>query len=169
MSQINDLPLSVTASAAPRRNRIAFVEAQWHSDIVHQARDAFLAEMERLGVPPDTIDVFDVPGAFEIPLHAKRLANSGQYAAIVGCALVVDGGIYRHEFVASTVVSSLMALQLETGVPILSAVLTPHHFHEHVEHRKYFHRHFAVKGAEAAEACVKTLESLRRLEALVAA
>jgi 6,7-dimethyl-8-ribityllumazine synthase len=173
MSQINDLPLSaipaVSAADAPRGQRIAFVEAQWHADIVHQARDAFLAEMERLGVARDTIDVFDVPGAFEIPLHAKRLANSGRYAAIVGCALVVDGGIYRHEFVAGTVVSTLMALQLETGVPILSAVLTPHHFHEHVEHRKYFHRHFAIKGTEAAEACVKTVAGLRKIDALLAA
>jgi 6,7-dimethyl-8-ribityllumazine synthase len=170
MSQINDLPLSaVTASDTPRGQRIAFVQAQWHADIVEQARDAFLAEMERQGVPPDRIDVFDVPGAFEIPLHAKRLARSGRYAAIVGCALVVDGGIYRHEFVAGTVVNSLMAVQLETNVPILSAVLTPHHFHEHVEHRKYFHRHFAVKGVEAAEACVKTIEGLRRVDALLAA
>ena len=169
MSQINDLPLSaIPAADAPRGQRIAFVQAQWHSDIVHQARDAFLAEMKRLGVPLDTIDVFDVPGAFEIPLHAKRLAGSGRYAAIVGCALVVDGGIYRHDFVAATVVDALMKVQLETGVPVLSAVLTPHHFHEHVEHRKYFHRHFAIKGTEAAEACVNTIEGLRRVEALIA-
>ncbi len=170
MSQINDLPLSAAApAAAPRGRRIAFVQAQWHADIVHQARDAFLAEMERQGIPPDSIDVLDVPGAFEIPLLAKRLAMSGRYAAIVGCALVVDGGIYRHEFVASTVVNSLMALQLETNVPVLSAVLTPHHFHEHVEHRKYFHRHFAVKGTEVADACVKTVEGLARVDALISA
>ncbi|WP_431273286.1 6,7-dimethyl-8-ribityllumazine synthase [Variovorax ureilyticus] len=170
MSQINDLPLSaVPASEAPRGRRVAFVQAQWHSDIVHQARDAFLAEMKRLGVPLDTIDIFDVPGAFEIPLHAKRLALSGRYAAIVGAALVVDGGIYRHEFVANTVVNALMTVQLETNVPVLSAVLTPHHFHEHVEHRKYFHRHFAVKGTEAAEACVKTIEGLQRLDAILTA
>ncbi|MBT2299703.1 6,7-dimethyl-8-ribityllumazine synthase [Variovorax paradoxus] len=170
MSQINDLPLSAVASTeASRGRRIAFVQAQWHSDIVHQARDAFLEEMQRQGVPQDSIDIFDVPGAFEIPLHAKRLANSGRYAAIVGCALVVDGGIYRHEFVASTVVQSLMQVQLETDVPVFSAVLTPHHFHEHVEHRKYFHRHFAIKGTEVAEACVKTLEGLRRIDALLAA
>jgi len=170
MSQINDLPLSaVQASDAPRGRRIAFVQAQWHSDIVHQARDAFLAEMKRQGVPLDTIDIFDVPGAFEIPLHAKRLAQSGRYAAIVGAALVVDGGIYRHEFVANTVVNALMTVQLETNVPVLSAVLTPHHFHEHVEHRKYFHNHFAVKGTEAAEACVKTIEGLQRLDAILTA
>ena len=165
MSQINDLPLH--AITAPDQQRFAFVEAQWHSDIVHQARDAFLEEMERLGVARDRIDVLDVPGAFEIPLHAKRLALSGRYAAVVGCALVVDGGIYRHEFVATTVVNALMTLQLETGVPMLSAVLTPHHFHEHAEHRKYFHRHFAVKGTEAAQACVATVEGLRRVDALL--
>lgn len=168
MSQINDLPLH-SIQGMPDGQRIAFVQAQWHADIVHQARDAFLAELERQGVPADTIDVFDVPGAFEIPLHAKRLAQSGRYAAIVGCALVVDGGIYRHEFVATTVVNALMNLQLETSVPILSAVLTPHHFHEHAEHRKYFHRHFAVKGTEAADACVRTIEGLRRVDALLTA
>ena len=167
MSQLNDLPLGSAAPADDDR-RIAFVEAQWHEDIVHQAREAFLAEMERLGVARERIDVLAVPGAFEIPLHAKRLATSGRYAAVVACALVVDGGIYRHEFVASTVVSTLMALQLETGIPMISAVLTPHHFHEHIEHRKYFHRHFAIKGTEAAEACVKTIEGLRRVDALLA-
>ncbi|MDB6001265.1 MAG: ribH1 [Rhizobacter sp.] len=170
MSQINDLPLSSFAgSPDPQGRRIAFIQAQWHADIVQQACDGFLAEMQRLGVSRDSIDVFDVPGAFEIPLHAKRLAHSGRYAAIVGCALVVDGVIYRHEFVANTVVSSLMALQLETGVPILSAVLTPHHFHEHAEHRAYFQRHFVVKGCEAAQACVKTVEGLRRIDAMLAA
>ena len=170
MSQINDLPLSaVGASDGSRGQRIAFVQAQWHADIVHQARDAFLEEMQRQGVALDRIDVFDVPGAFEIPLHVKRLARSGRYAGIVGCALVVDGGIYRHEFVASTVVNSLMTVQLETDVPVFSAVLTPHHFHEHVEHRKYFHRHFAVKGTEVAEACVKTLAALERVDVLLAA
>ena len=166
MSQINALPLH--AITAPDQQRFAFVEAQWHSDIVHQARDAFLEEMERLGVARDRIDVLDVPGAFEIPLHAKRLALSGRYAAVVGCALVVDGGIYRHEFVATTVVNALMTLQLETGIPMLSAVLTPHHFHEHAEHRKYFHRHFAVKGTEAAQACVATVEGLRQVDTLLA-
>ena len=169
MSQINDLPLSAIQAAEPiGATRVAFIEAQWHSDIVHQARDAFLAEMARQDFPGDRIDVIDVPGAFEIHLVAKRLALSGRYAAIVACALVVDGGIYRHEFVANTVVGTLMSLQLETNVPVLSAVLTPHHFHEHVEHRKYFHQHFAVKGTEVADACIRTLAGLRQVTAMLA-
>ena len=152
----------------PSQLRFAFVEASWHAEIVHQARDAFFAAMAEAGFGPEAIDVFDVPGAFEIPLHAQRLARSGRYAAVVGSALVVDGGIYRHDFVAATVVQALMDVQLQTGVPMISAVLTPHHFHEHAEHRKYFQRHFAVKGTEAAEACLKTVAGLRRLDALLA-
>ncbi|MFP3562323.1 6,7-dimethyl-8-ribityllumazine synthase, partial [Paraburkholderia sp. SIMBA_049] len=76
-------------------------------------------------------------GAFEIPLHAKRLAQTGRYAGIVAAGLVVDGGIYRHDFVATAVIDGLMQVQLETGTPVFSVVLTPHHFHGE-EHVKYF-------------------------------
>lgn len=150
----------------PSGTRFAFVEACWHADIVQRAREAFIEEMARHGVAPEAIDVFRVPGAFEIPLHARRLAKSGKYAGIVGCALVVDGGIYRHDFVAQTVVKALMQVQLEVDVPIFSAVLTPHHFHEHAEHRKYFSDHFLIKGTEAAQACAQAVISLAQIDTL---
>ena len=146
--------------------RIAFVHAQWHAPIVLQARDAFCAELQALGAKADSIDVVEVPGAFEIPLMTKRLARSGRYDAIVGCAFVVDGGIYRHEFVAETVVSALMAVQLDTDVPVLSVVLTPHHFHAGEEHQAFFAAHFLVKGAEAARACMQTVQALRHWAAV---
>ncbi|MDR3454627.1 MAG: 6,7-dimethyl-8-ribityllumazine synthase [Rhodoferax sp.] len=153
----------------PLDARFAFIQAHWHHDIVNQGRDAFLAEMTRHGLPRQAIDVFEVPGAFEIPLHTKKLAQCGRYAAIVACGFVVDGGIYRHEFVADAVIKALMSVQLETGVPVLSAVLTPLHFHEHEEHRRFFTEHFVVKGTEAAQACLQTVESLRRIDALTLA
>lgn len=134
--------------------RIAFVQAGWHADIVAECGKAFVAEMQRLTGVPDRVEIFPVPGAFEIPLQARTLAKSGRYAAVVGCAFVVDGGIYRHEFVAETVVGALMQAQMEADVPVLSAVLTPHNFHESEEHRAFFHAHFAVKGKEVANACV---------------
>ncbi len=147
----------------PADLRFAFVEASWHADIVHQARDAFFSTMTGAGIAADRIDVFDVAGAFEIPLHVQSLARSGRYAAVVGSALVADDGIYRHDIVSTTVVRALMQVQLETGVPVISAVLTPHHFHEHTEHRKYFLKNFAVKGTEAAVACLQTVAGLRAL------
>lgn len=143
--------------------RIAFVQSTWHESIVDRCRDSFIAEIAGLGVAEDRIDLFRVPGAFEIPLHAKRLAASGTYAAVVGAGLVIDGGIYRHDFVAEAVINGLMRVQLDTDVPIISAVLTPHHFHQHGEHASFFAEHFRVKGAEAARACAATVQSLARL------
>ncbi|MFD7844154.1 6,7-dimethyl-8-ribityllumazine synthase [Nocardia sp. NPDC059764] len=140
---------------SPMPNRIALVAARWHSDIVDKAVESCRAEL--LGRGYTEIDVIEVPGAFEIPLQAKRLATSGAYAAVAGVALVVDGGIYRHDFVAPTVVDALMRVQLDTDVPVFSAVLTPHHFHEHAEHLEYFARHFVKKGAELANAIAATL------------
>ena len=154
-----------TANGAFRAARIAFVHAQWHRDIVAEAYAGFVEEMASLGFGPQTIEVFETPGAFEIPLHAQTLARTGRYAAIVGAAFVVDGGIYRHEFVAETVVRALMQVQLATETPVFSVVLTPHHFHEHDVHQRFFHDHFRVKGQEAARACVGTLTSLAQLSA----
>jgi 6,7-dimethyl-8-ribityllumazine synthase len=136
---------------------VAFVQARWHADIVDECRRSFVAEIARLTNGAAHVSVFDVPGAFEIPLQARMLARTGQYRAVVGAAFVVDGGIYRHEFVAETVVSGLMQAQMETDVPILSAVLTPHAFHESEEHRRFFLDHFQVKGREAAEAVLAVL------------
>ena len=158
-------PASHPVAGARRDTRFALIHAAWHADIVGRARDSFVQEMERLGVARTRIDLFEVAGAFEIPLLARRLARSQAYGAVVACALVVDGGIYRHDFVATAVVDALMAVQLEVDIPVLSVVLTPHHFHAGDEHQNFFASHFVVKGAEAARACVKTVACLEALAA----
>ncbi len=84
---------------------IAFVQARWHADIVDNCRAAFVAEIGRRTGGSATIEVFDVPGAFELPLQARSLARTGRYAAVVAAAFVVDGGIYRHDFIAEVVVA----------------------------------------------------------------
>lgn len=130
-------------------NRYAFIKAGWHADIVNQALLGFLEV-----IPKEQVDVFDVPGAFEMPLFAKELARTGKYSAVAAAALVVDGGIYRHDFVAQAVVSGLMQAGLETGVPVLSVSLTPHHFQETAHHSAIYKEHFVLKGREAANAAL---------------
>lgn len=159
-SSLLDLPSST--------GRIAFVQACWHKDIVDQCRIGFVAELARRGVSDGHVDFFEVPGAFEIPLQAKLLARTGRYAAIVAAALVVDGGIYRHEFVCEAVINGLMRVQLDSDVPVLSAVLTPQHFHEHAEHLRFFREHFVVKGTEAATACAATIANVAAVRKLAA-
>jgi len=132
--------------------RVAFIHASWHAEIVLRCLEGFKDQWQQRGYDTANIDVFAVPGAYEIPLQAKLLAKTGRYAAIACSGLVVDGGIYRHDFVANAVISGLMQVQLETEVPVLTAVLTPHNFHEHDEHRSYYSRHFVSKGEELATA-----------------
>lgn len=138
--------------------RIAFVKAQWHADIVDRAYDGFVQDF-----PAEAVDVFDVPGAFELPLMARDLAASGGYAAVVCAAFVVDGGIYRHDFVASAVVDGLMRAGLDTGVPVLSVSLTPHQYQETHHHTAIYREHFVTKGREAAAAVTGILHARSQL------
>lgn len=113
----------------------------------------------------EEIDVFDVPGAFEMPLLARELAKSGRYDAVIAAAFVVDSGIYRHDFVAQAVVNGLMQASLESGVPALSVSLTPHHYQETEHHTAISRQHFVVKGQEAAEAVLQLKKSWEGLAA----
>jgi 6,7-dimethyl-8-ribityllumazine synthase len=133
--------------------RVAIISSMWHADLVSRAREAFIDDLTGHGWARDALQSHEVPGAFEIPLLAQTLARRGEVAAIVACALVVDGGIYRHDFVARAVVDGLMRVQLETSVPVFSVVLTPQAFHEHADHQQFFGEHLVKKGREAARAC----------------
>ncbi|MGR3839122.1 MAG: 6,7-dimethyl-8-ribityllumazine synthase [Cognatishimia sp.] len=134
--------------------KFAYIKASWHADIVNQSLVGFNARLAEQGVDAE-VETFDVPGAFEMPLLAQKLAETGEYDAVIAAALVVDGGIYRHDFVAQAVVSGLMEAGMKTSVPVLSVSLTPHHFQPSEEHQTYFHAHFVKKGAEAAEAALQ--------------
>jgi len=108
--------------------RYAFIKASWHSDIVNKAFEGFCSI-----IPSDQIDVFEVPGAFEMPLVADDLAATGKYSAIAAAAFVVDGGIYRHD--------------------------TPHQYQETDHHNEIYQKHFIEKGKEAAHAALKIVET----------
>lgn len=138
--------------------RFAFIKARWHADVVDRALDGFMET-----VPSENIDVFDVPGAFEMPLLARDLALTNRYDAIVCAALVVDGGIYRHDFVASAVVDGLMRAGLDSGVPVLSVSLTPHHYQDTPHHNAIYRAHFVEKGREAADAARDIVTSRTRI------
>jgi 6,7-dimethyl-8-ribityllumazine synthase len=168
-SEVQDRPPVTEHRRFARPQRLAFVQARWHREVVEECRIAFCEEIEARGIPPAQIDLFEVPGSYEIPLHAQILAKTRRYTAIVAAGLIVDGGIYRHEFVADTVIKALMDVQLRTEVPVFSAVLTPQQFHETTAHLDFFRKHFATKGVEVAEACANTLLSLERLRGQVAA
>ena len=155
--------------AVAREWRVAVIASAWHRDIVASATEAIQAEFDRSRMPKAALRLFEVPGAFEIPLLAQRLARGvsgrggggGCFDAIIACGLVVNGGIYRHEFVAAAVIDGLMRVQLDSDVPVFSCVLTPREFHEHDAHRQFFLEHLRSKGQEVARCCLETLASHR--------
>ena len=98
--QVQDSPSSESGGPAdpPARpehprfakpQRVAFVQSSWHRDVVMEARIAFLDEIEARHIPRERVDIFEVPGSFEIPLHAQLLAKTRRYTAIVAAGLVV--------------------------------------------------------------------------------
>ena len=143
--------------------RVAFVQSAWHRDVVAECREAFLIEIDARHIARAHIDVFEVPGVFEIPLHVQLLAKTRRYTAIVAAGLVVD-----DDTIAETVIGALMEVQLRTEIPVFSAVVTPQQFRETAD-ADFLRRHFASKGVEVAAACAETLLGLERLRGQVAA
>jgi 6,7-dimethyl-8-ribityllumazine synthase len=162
--EVSDAPAPRVHPRFTKPQRVAFVQSAWHREVIEQCRLAFLSEIEQRGIERARIDLFEVPGSFEIPLHVQLLAKTRRYTAIVAAGLVVD-----DEYIAETVIRALMDVQLRTEVPVFSAVLTPQQFHETAAHFDFFRKHFATKGIEVAEACANTLLSLERLRGQVAA
>jgi 6,7-dimethyl-8-ribityllumazine synthase len=162
-----DRPPAPTHPRFNKPQRVAFVQASWHREVVEECRIAFLGEIEARGIARAQVDLFEVPGSFEIPLHVQVLAKTRRYTAIVAAGLVVDSG--ARGFVADTVIRALMDVQLRTEIPVFSAVTAPDDFRETDERAAFFRQHFAEKGVSVAAACAETLLSLERLRGQVAA
>ena len=140
-------------------SRVAFIQSLWHKEIVDQFRDAFTKEM----AGSVSIDYFEVPGVVEVPLIARLCAKRQDIDAIVVAGLIVDHGVYRHEFVAQSVLDACLAVQRDFEKPVIYGLLTPQDFMS--EGREaFFHEHFVTKGREAASACRLTLANLQRLQ-----
>lgn len=138
---------------------IALISATWHADLLQGASGSCKTALTGYATTED----FTVPGALEIPLFAQSLIRSGKYDAVIAFGLIVDGGIYRHEFVADAVLSGMMRVQLDTGVPVFSCVLTPHQFDESPERIAFFREHLVMKGAEVGTACLRMLGALEEI------
>jgi 6,7-dimethyl-8-ribityllumazine synthase len=145
---------------------VSIVKAGWHAAII----DAFVRscrEHLEFADMPLVVSEYEVPGVVEIPLFCQKLIDHSNPDLVVVVGLIADHGVYRHDFVASSVMDAIMRLQMQTGTPIIYGILTPQDFMS--EGREaFFMEHFVIKGREAASAAIKTLENERLLaEALV--
>jgi len=100
------------------------VAAKFNSEIVSPLLEGALDAFGRHGVPADRIDVVRVPGAFEIPLTAQKLGDSGQYAAIVCLGAVIKGDTDHYEYVCRAATDGITQAALSCEIPMIFGVLT---------------------------------------------
>jgi 6,7-dimethyl-8-ribityllumazine synthase len=140
--------------------KVAVVVARFNellsSRLLAGAQDAFV----RHGVTADDIDVAWVPGAFEIPLVAGKLAASGRYDAVVALGVVIRGGTPHFEYVSAEVSKGIAKVSLDTGVPVMFGVITADTIDQAVERAG---TKMGNKGWEAAEAAIEMANLNRSL------
>ncbi len=117
------MPEFAGEASAPE-GRFALVAARFNALVVERLADGALETFRRHGVAGERIDVYLVPGALEIPLVAQRAAGSGKYAAVVCLGCVVRGDTAHFEVVVNQSAAGIAQVSLETGVPVLNAILT---------------------------------------------
>jgi 6,7-dimethyl-8-ribityllumazine synthase len=142
--------------------RVAVVRALFNRPVTDGLLQGALAALAEMGGRPRDVAVFDLPGAFELPLAAQAAARSRKFDAVVALGAVIEGETDHYEHVAREAAAGLAAVARETGVPVAFGVLT-------VRQEEQARRRAAPgadnKGAEAARAAVMTALSLRAIRA----
>jgi 6,7-dimethyl-8-ribityllumazine synthase len=136
--------------------RVGLVMSRFNRDVGEGLLGGCSAELIRLGVRESDMQLATVPGALELPLGLKAMAQSGKFDALVALGCVIRGETYHFEIVANESARGITEVQLATGVPIANAVLT-------TEDDDQALARMQQKGAEAAQAAVEMANLLRKV------
>ena len=136
--------------------RIGIVRARFNEALTNKLAEACLAELDRLDVDADDIRHVSVPGALEIPLALKALAESGEFDALVALGCVIRGETYHFELVANESGAGVTRVALDHGVPVANAILT-------VENEAQAWARAEDKGRDAARVAVEMANLMEEL------
>lgn len=142
--------------------KIAIVATRWNADIVDRLVDGAIDVLSDCGMDDDDVLVVKVPGAFELPLVADRLAGSGDYDGVVAVGAVIRGDTPHFDYVAGECARGLSATALEHGIPIGFGVITADDV-EQADARAQTNED-NNKGAEAASAVIEMVSALRQID-----
>lgn len=135
------------------------MQARFNEDICHGLRAACLTELKHLGIDDQDVLLVTVPGALEIPLALQKMAESGQFDALIALGAVVRGETYHFELVANESGAGIQRIGLDHGIPIANAVLT-------TENDEQAEARMAGKGADAARVAVEMANLVAAMEEL---
>jgi 6,7-dimethyl-8-ribityllumazine synthase len=137
---------------ATPKGRFAIVAGRFNSFIVESLVAAARDTLVRHGVPDDAIDLVRVPGAWEIPQAAYKVAHTGKHAAVIGLGAVIRGGTPHFEYVAGEAARGLAAAAYSAGIPVVFGVLTVENIEQAIE------RAGTKAGNKGADAAITALE-----------
>ena len=152
---------SITGNLNVRKAYFGIVVARFNSLITDRLLDAALSTLTRHGVETSHIETVWVPGAYELPLAAKRLAGTGRCAAIVALGCVIRGGTPHFEYVAGECAAGLSRVSLEFDIPIGFGVLTVDTIEQAIERAG---TKAGNKGEDATLATLEMVSVLRQIE-----
>ena len=132
--------------------KFCIIIARFNEFIGSKLLSGAIDELVRHGIKEETIDVIWTPGAFEIPVIAKKAAKSGKYNAIITLGAVIKGATGHYDFVAAEVSKGIAQVSLETGVPVIFGVLTTDNLEQAIERAG---TKAGNKGADAAKSAIE--------------
>jgi len=156
-----DKPKIIEGDLAAGGLRFALIAARFNGSVVEPLVQGALDALIRNGASEGNIEIVRVPGAFEIPLIARKLALSGRYAALIALGAVVRGETPHFDYVAGECASGLARIQLESGVPIAFGVLTTDTMEQALDRAG---GKAGNKGTDAALAALEMANILCRLD-----
>jgi 6,7-dimethyl-8-ribityllumazine synthase len=142
------------------KGKFAILVARFNSYIVESLLDGAIDTLKRHGVSEKDIEVIRVPGAFEMPIAAQRIANKNQHAAIIALGAVIRGGTPHFDYVAGECVKGLSQVSLSTDTPVTFGVLTVDSIEQAIE------RAGTKAGNKGEEAAITALEMVNLLDEL---
>ena len=142
--------------------RFAIVASSFNEFIVRPLVEGAQRTFDALGLPAENLDLAWCPGAVELPLVAKKLADSGRYDGIVALGCVLRGGTPHFDYVCSIVADGITRASLDSGLPIAFGVLTVDTMEQAIERSG---PNTGNKGSEAAEAAVEMVSLLASIDA----
>ena len=154
------MPTIYEGTFAPPPGRFALVAARFNHVIVEQLVHGALDGLKRHGVADDAVDLVWVPGSFEIPLVARRLAGSGRYAAVLCLGAVIRGDTDHYDYVAGGAATGVAQAALATGVPVIFGVLTCDTLEQAINRAG---AKGGTKGFDAAVTAVEMVNLMRQL------
>jgi 6,7-dimethyl-8-ribityllumazine synthase len=157
----NEQPKIIEGELLARDLRFAFIAARFNDFIVEPLIRGALDALKRHGATEKQIEIVRVPGAFDIPIAARKLALSRRYDALIALGAVVRGETPHFDYVAGECASGLARIALETGIPVAFGVLTTDTMEQAVDRAG---GKSGNKGADAALAAVEMANLLRRLD-----